>query len=66
LGYPANTKGYRCYDLVSHRVLISRHVYFDEHCFPFAQEQVAISPSPASDPRLAARLPRPLCLGPAL
>jgi hypothetical protein len=38
LGYPANTKGYRCYDPVSHQVLTSRHVYFDEHCFPFAQE----------------------------
>jgi hypothetical protein len=33
LGYPASTKGYRCYDPVSHRVLTSRHVYFDELVF---------------------------------
>ncbi|KAK1646210.1 hypothetical protein QYE76_064015 [Lolium multiflorum] len=37
LGYPANTKGYRCYDPVSHRVITSRHVYFDELVFPFQQ-----------------------------
>jgi hypothetical protein len=38
---------------VSHRVITSRHVYFDEHYFPFAHEQVALSPSPAgySPPR---------------
>jgi hypothetical protein len=27
IGYPSNTKGYRCYDPVSHRVITSRHVY---------------------------------------
>ncbi|KAM0908576.1 hypothetical protein ACQ4PT_015368 [Festuca glaucescens] len=52
LGYPANAKGYRCYDPISHRVITSRHVYFDEHCFPFAQAQVvAVPPSAADSPR---------------
>jgi hypothetical protein len=35
LGYPANTEGYCCYDPVSHRVITSRHIYFDELLFPF-------------------------------
>ena len=38
LGYPAEQRGYRCYDPESRRVLTSRHVYFDENVFPFAQE----------------------------
>jgi hypothetical protein len=45
LGYPANTKGYRCYDPVSHRVLTSRHVYFDELVFPFQQGLMATPPT---------------------
>jgi hypothetical protein len=36
LGYSANHKGYRCLDLQSNRVLISRHVVFDETSFPFS------------------------------
>lgn len=36
LGYPTHHKGYRCYDLVTNRVIISRHVMFHEHSFPFA------------------------------
>jgi len=37
LGYSAHHKGYRCLDLSSNRVIISRHVIFDETAFPFAE-----------------------------
>ncbi|XP_071681030.1 uncharacterized protein [Lolium perenne] len=58
LGYPANTEGYRCYDPVSHRVLTSRHMYFDELVFPFQQGLLTTPPTtpPApAGPPVAAR-----------
>jgi hypothetical protein len=36
LGYSTEHKGYRCLDLSTNRVLTSRHIVFDEACFPFA------------------------------
>jgi hypothetical protein len=36
LGYSSDHKGYRCLDLHSNRIIISRHVVFDEAVFPFA------------------------------
>lgn len=33
--YSSNHMGYRCLDPVSIKVYISRHVVFDELCFPF-------------------------------
>jgi hypothetical protein len=45
IGYLADSKGYRCYDPESRRVLTSRHVHFDESCFPF---RLLSSPRPAS------------------
>jgi hypothetical protein len=41
LRYSLDHKGYRCLDLNSHRVLIFRHVVFDESDFPFSSSSVA-------------------------
>ena len=46
LGYPSNHRGYRCLDLASHKIIISRHVVFDENTFPFAQQS---TPPTATD-----------------
>ena len=43
LGYSPDHKGYRCLNRATGRVLISRHVYFDEQQFPFA----SVSPAPS-------------------
>lgn len=37
LGYPLEHKGYKCLDLTTNRIIISRHVTFDESSFPFAE-----------------------------
>jgi len=44
LGYSAHHKGYRCLDLATNKVIISRHVVFDEASFPFAEQH----PQPVS------------------
>jgi hypothetical protein len=36
LEYSSDHKGYRCLDLTTNHLLISRHVIFDESSFPFA------------------------------
>jgi hypothetical protein len=47
LGYSPDHKGYHCFDLSSRRVLISRHVVFDESVFPYST-----TTPPSSDPDL--------------
>ena len=36
LGYPSSHRGYKCHDLSSHKIIICRHVIFDEVTFPFS------------------------------
>lgn len=37
LGYPHNHRCYRCFDLTTKKIIIPRHVNFDETCFPYQQ-----------------------------
>ncbi|CAM8993843.1 unnamed protein product [Rhodiola kirilowii] len=45
LGYPAGQKGYKLFCLSTQQVLISRHVIFREHIFPFKRNSVQLNPS---------------------
>src|SRR6185312_8911537 len=47
LEYSPDHKGYRFFDLISRRILISRHVVFDESDFPYST-----SSTPSPDPEL--------------
>jgi hypothetical protein len=68
LGYSPGHKGYRCLDLASHRIIISRHVVFDKDVFPLAVSSPPTDldsllefnpvPPPPQAPRLAL-LPAP-------
>ncbi|CAA7037227.1 unnamed protein product [Microthlaspi erraticum] len=44
LGYPTDHGGYRCLDLVTKKIIFSRHVRFDENLFPFQSAIVSSSP----------------------
>ncbi|GKA30777.1 ribonuclease H-like domain-containing protein [Tanacetum coccineum] len=44
-GYPALHRGYRCLDLSTNKIIISRHVNFDEEQFPFGSMTPDTPPS---------------------
>ncbi|KAL8166403.1 hypothetical protein V2J09_007902 [Rumex salicifolius] len=45
LGYALQHRGYRCLDLANHKVIISRHVIFDESVFPFTNADLGAFPT---------------------
>jgi hypothetical protein len=48
LGYSSVYKGYKCLDLSTNRIYVSRHVIFDETAFPFKDQQGSSQSSPSS------------------
>lgn len=49
LGYSLTQSAYKCLDIKTHRLYISRHVVFDEHTFPISSNSVASQLSLAPD-----------------
>nr|GEX28942.1 ribonuclease H-like domain-containing protein [Tanacetum cinerariifolium] len=45
LGYPTNHRGYRCLDLYTDKIILSRHVTFDETVFPYGSMTPNNSPA---------------------
>jgi hypothetical protein len=45
LGYSAHQKGYRCLDMSSNQIIISKHVIFDETVFPFTERDDPSTPA---------------------
>jgi len=51
LGYSSSHLGYRCLDLASHRIYVSRHVCFHETVFPFVNsEHITHTLTPSTQP----------------
>ncbi len=44
LGYPSNHTGYKCLELSSNKIIICRHVIFDETTFPYAKIHTLLNP----------------------
>jgi hypothetical protein len=58
LGYPSERKGYRCLNLETMKIIISRHVVFYESIIPFATQPVTASqPAIATLPHTFATKP---------
>ncbi|CAH1450502.1 unnamed protein product [Lactuca virosa] len=53
LGYSTSHHGHRCYDLLSERLYITRHVRFHEQCFPYHNVPPTTSPTSTSNPYVA-------------
>ncbi|GJR21033.1 ribonuclease H-like domain-containing protein [Tanacetum coccineum] len=45
LGQASNHHGYRCLDLKTNKIIISRHVTFDETVFPYSSTKPALPPT---------------------
>ncbi|WVZ64441.1 hypothetical protein U9M48_013951 [Paspalum notatum var. saurae] len=69
LGYPADHRGYHCYDPAARCVYTSRHIVFDETTFPWRDNITPASPPrplpdddtpPVARARLASHRPRRL------
>ncbi|XP_074293743.1 uncharacterized protein LOC141620890 [Silene latifolia] len=43
LGFPDQHRGYKCLDLRTNKIILSRHVRFDESTFPFAKTTIPAS-----------------------
>lgn len=50
IGYPATQKGYKLYNLVSHKTFVSRDVRFREHSMPYKLFATPSAPVPNSLP----------------
>jgi len=48
LGYNSSHLGYRCLDLASHHIYVSRHVHFCENIFPFVNSDTFTSTLPTA------------------
>ena len=42
-GYPSSHRDYKCYDLSTHKIVISCHVLFDEATIPFSRSSPCFS-----------------------
>lgn len=64
LGYPTDHRGYRCLELSTRKIILSRHVNFDEESFPFAHLPEKSPPTPPILPVVP--ISRPPSLAPAV
>ncbi|KAM2607610.1 hypothetical protein TB2_036145 [Malus domestica] len=61
LGYSLQHKGYKCLDVATKKLYISRHVIFHEHVFPFQHSSTSPSPTvPTPSPLFSPSIPSTL------
>ncbi|PKU61453.1 Retrovirus-related Pol polyprotein from transposon TNT 1-94 [Dendrobium catenatum] len=61
LGYSTSHKGYKCYNLHTHKIHISRHVEFHEHIFPYKNiKSQSQEPSPTTPTHISPYLLTPV------
>ncbi|CAA7028521.1 unnamed protein product [Microthlaspi erraticum] len=59
LGYPTDHRGDRCLEISTQRIILSRHVTFDESVFPFGAKHIVSETAPLVPPLSILRLPAP-------